>query len=39
MAREICREIAPVLRLIEESRKAECHFAEPAAAVDLRDQI
>ena len=39
MAREICREIAPVLRLIEESRKAECHFAEPATAVDLRDQI
>jgi oligopeptide/dipeptide ABC transporter ATP-binding protein len=38
IARELCRETAPALRPIEESREAECHFAAPAAAVDVRDQ-
>ncbi len=37
IARELCRETAPVLRLIEQDRNAECHFAAPAA-VDVEDQ-
>ena len=35
MARELCRETAPVLRLIEQNRRAECHFAVP---VDIQTQ-
>jgi oligopeptide/dipeptide ABC transporter ATP-binding protein len=36
IAGAICRETAPLLRPIEAGRKAECHFAKPAA-IDIED--
>ena len=34
MAQELCMRTAPVLRVIEQDRKAECHFATPAAVTN-----
>jgi oligopeptide/dipeptide ABC transporter ATP-binding protein len=37
IARELCRDTAPLLRPIEQDREAECHFAAPTSA-DIQTQ-